>query len=242
MNKNKLFDSHNKTQDYEDIQALWSAFKTNLNKKYADPDFEHYRLQVFTENLKIVESNCDNYGITQFMDLTQEEFKEIYLTLEIKDDLEVSSISEFDDADNGNHGCHGGVMDYAFDFINQNGIPTEASSPYKAVKGACKMTSGPYKISSHTDIKSCNDLLDNLQKQPIAQAVDATNFQFYTQGIFSDCGTNLDHGVLLVGYSSSEQYWKIKNSWGTSWSENGYIKFAAGNNCGLCNMASFPTV
>ncbi|KAL4439332.1 hypothetical protein ABPG74_016995 [Tetrahymena malaccensis] len=317
MNKNKLFavagltllaactcctillcKSHHNIQNDEDIQALWSAFKTNYNKKYADPDFEHYRIQVFTENLKTIENNCENYGITQFMDLTQEEFKETYLTLKVKEGFEASVVTEFNDSNveidwtlkgavtpvknqgqcgscwsfsttgavegalflsthklvslseqylvdcskNSNEGCNGGLMDNAFDFIAQNGIPTEGSYPYKAVEGSCKMTSGPYKISSHTDIKDCNDLLNKLQNQPISIAVDATNFQFYTKGIFSKCGSKLDHGVLLVGYSSQEKYWKVKNSWGTSWGENGYIRLAAGNTCGICKMASFPSI
>lgn len=142
---------------------------------------------------------------------------------------------------NGNNGCNGGLMDNAFEYIEKNGIPTEESYPYKAVDGSCKMTSGPYHISTHTDILSCDDLLAKVQKQPIAIAVDANNFQFYSKGVFSNCGTDLDHGVLLVGYSAAGKYWKVKNSWNTTWGEQGYIRLAAGNTCGLCNMASFPS-
>lgn len=78
-------------------------------------------------------------------------------------------------------------MDTAFEYIEKNGIPTEASYPYKAVDGKCKSSTGPYKVSTYTDIKSCDDLLTKLETQPIAIAVDANNFQFYNGGIFSDC-------------------------------------------------------
>jgi C1A family cysteine protease len=56
-----------------------------------------------------------------------------------------------------------------------------------------------------------------------------------------DCGDQLDHGVLAVGYDSS-QNWFVKNSWGTSWGMMGYITLEAGNTCGICNTASYPTV
>ncbi|EAR93214.1 papain family cysteine protease (macronuclear) [Tetrahymena thermophila SB210] len=295
-----LCKTHHKIRDEENIKTLWSTFKNSYNKKYADPDFEQYRIEVFTENLKIIDSNCQNFGITKFMDLTQEEFKQTYLTLKTKKyieeipetvfndsngDIEIDwtmkgavtpvkdqgkcgscwsfsttgavegahflssnelvSLSEqylIDCSKNGNEGCNGGLMDTAFDFIAQNGIPTENAYPYKALDGTCKMTTGPYKISSYQNIISCNDLLSKLQKQPIAIAVDANNFQFYTKGIFSKCGKNLDHGVLLVGYSSKDKFWKVKNSWGSSWGEDGYIRLSAGNTCGLCNQASYPIV
>ena len=70
--------------------------------------------------------------------------------------------------------------------------------------------------------------------------VDAEKWDTYESGIFSSCGTDQDHGVTLVGMTA--KYWLIKNSWGFSWGEKGYIRLAKGNTCGICEMASYPIV
>ena len=142
----------------------------------------------------------------------------------------------------GNMGCNGGLMDYGFEYVIDHGITTESAYPYKAVDQSCKTDGGDFKISKYTDVGqgNCDDLADAIQGQPISVAVDAESWQFYSGGIFSDCGTQLDHGVLLVAYSSDA--WTIKNSWGTSWGEKGFIRLAPGNTCGLCNSASYPTI
>jgi len=83
-----------------------------------------------------------------------------------------------------------------------------------------------------------------VNKTPVSIAVDAGAFQTYSSGILkaADCGSRLDHGVLNVGYEEGS-YWKIKNSWGTSWGESGYIRLEYGQNtCGMLNSASYPEV
>lgn len=136
-------------------------------------------------------------------------------------------------------------MDYAFTYVKSNGIPTEAAYPYTGVQATCQGVKGTkYTVSGYTDVTSgnCNSLLSAIQIKPVSIAVDATNFQYYSKGIFSNCGTSLNHGVLLVGYSASSGSWKVKNSWGTSWGESGYIQLKSGNTCGLCNVASYVSV
>jgi len=87
-------------------------------------------------------------------------------------------------------------------------------------------------------VTGVNTLKNACDSQPVSVAVDAENWSSYSGGIFSNCGTDLDHGVLLAGYTSS--YWLIKNSWGASWGESGYIRLASGDTCGLADDSSIP--
>lgn len=138
----------------------------------------------------------------------------------------------------GNNACQGGLMDNAFKYVRDHGIVHEDQYPYRGVKQTCAKNSGDFKISGFTDINNCNALANAIAGRPISVAVDATNWSPYKAGVFNNCATKLNHGVLLVGIS--DQYWKVKNSWGTSWGESGFIRVARGNTCGICNVASYP--
>lgn len=156
----------------------------------------------------------------------------------------------------GNQGCDGGLMDSAFKYVIANGgLCTEASYPYKAEDGICQKTcSKVVTIKSYTDVARNSEagLLAAAALKPVSVAIEAdqTGFQFYSSGIFTAaCGTNLDHGVLVVGYdtTASTPYWIVKNSWGTSWGEQGYIRIAKGKQqpyglCGIAMEASYPNI
>jgi len=141
-------------------------------------------------------------------------------------------------------------MDYAFEWIISNkGICSEASYPYTGVDGRCKTGCTPAAtISGYKDVTSGSEaaLKTAVAINPVSVAIEADQsaFQFYSGGIFSAaCGTQLDHGVLAVGYGTSgtQNYWIVKNSWGTSWGESGYIRMIEGKNeCGISLAASYP--
>ena len=140
----------------------------------------------------------------------------------------------------GNLGCSGGLMDNALRYIEDHGITTESAYPYTAQNGTCSYNGGGYKTHSHQDIaQSVSGLKSAIATRPVSIAVDAQSWSFYGGGVFDNCGSSLDHGVLAVGYTSD--YWIVKNSWGASWGESGYIRLAMGNTCGLLNSASYPT-
>jgi hypothetical protein len=150
----------------------------------------------------------------------------------------------------GNQGCNGGLMDDAFNWIIANGgLDTESDYPYHAQDGACRGAPKVASISGYKDAPQGNEnaLLGLLNVQPISIAIEAdqSSFQFYKSGVFSGpCGQQLDHGVLLVGSGTDGgvDYWRVKNSWGASWGDQGYIRIQRGKNlCGLSNMASYPT-
>ena len=136
----------------------------------------------------------------------------------------------------GNEGCNGGLMDDAFKYVEASGgLCSESEYPYTARNGVCKSSSCGTKydpITSYSDVTSdsMTSLESAVAEGPVSIAIEAdqSSFQFYSTGILNGlCGTRLDHGVLAVGYGveGSNQYWKVKNSWGTSWGMIIYISY-----------------
>jgi len=159
---------------------------------------------------------------------------------------ELNSLSEQQLVDcsgsEGNLGCDGGEMVAAFDYVvKEGGLCTETEYPYTASDGTCKSTTcGKFydPISNYTNVKKRNEaaLEDAAVWGCVSVAIEADQeaFQYYSSGILTGtCGTNLDHGVLVVGYGvdNGQEYWKVKNSWGTDWGEDGYVLI-----CKDCNM------
>merc|ERR1711865_355003 len=114
------------------------------------------------------------------------------------------------------------------------GIPSGGVTGYNKVGGL---------LGAHK-----NDMTAALQQQPVTIAIqaDQASFQHYESGVLTaDCGTQLDHAVLAVGYGtdSGNDYWLVKNSWGSSWGDAGYIKIGSATNlCGVLNQAVYPQV
>jgi C1A family cysteine protease len=155
-----------------------------------------------------------------------------------------------------NLGCNGGEMDSAFKYLITNGQCSDTEYPYTSgvtqTSGDCKKCQTVAHFSSCSDVKS-NDQLSlknavNIQSVSVAIEADTRYFQFYSGGVLDsvNCGTNLDHGVLVVGYGveDGQKYWIVKNSWGVDWGENGYIRIARSdstNDPGICGISVSPS-
>jgi C1A family cysteine protease len=169
------------------------------------------------------------------------------------------SLSEEDlvQCDMGSMGCQGGSMEQAFAWVEKNGICSEADYPYVSgggVRGNCSHSCTPVaKITGYVDVPENDEvaLKAAVAKGPVAIAIEADKmaFQLYRGGVLANpsCGTQLDHGVLIVGYGTDagKDYWKVKNSWGPSWGEKGYIRLTRGKTghgeCGLAMQPTYPT-
>jgi len=157
------------------------------------------------------------------------------------------------DCDNRNSGCNGGWYDTAWQYMmEEGGIETTSDYPYTARGGSCKADSNKFECT----VTGCeggpnNGACDNsglvgdeeelkkmLNDRAVAVAVDASPFQFYSSGIL-DCRNyhSLNHAVFAVGYEDGSHY-TIKNSWGASWGESGYVRVGMGGN--PCGVADYP--
>eukprot|EP00108_Taenia_solium_P005085 TsM_000968800 transcript=TsM_000968800 gene=TsM_000968800 len=157
----------------------------------------------------------------------------------------------------GNGGCNGGYMDYAFQYWMNDGAESERDYPYTAKDGSCKFNRSKAiaKVAKFVKVqkKSEKQLEISVAKMgPVSVGIDASSqgFMFYKDGIFEDptCSEDeLDHGVLVVGYDADKtrrKYWIVKNSWGEQWGQKGYIWMARDkeNMCGIATMASYPLI
>ncbi|MCI4381390.1 hypothetical protein PGIGA_G00251000 [Pangasianodon gigas] len=156
----------------------------------------------------------------------------------------------------GNHGCKGGFMTKAFSYVIHNkGIDSDAFYPYQHKEGLChyspKGRAGS--CSSFRILPYVNEsvLLNTVvQVGPVSVGINAklASFHRYRSGIYTDplCDPRtVNHAVLVVGYGTEggQDYWLVKNSWGTAWGEKGYVRMARNRNqCGIANFAVFPIV
>jgi len=151
--------------------------------------------------------------------------------------------------------CSGGSVPFAYDYvINNGGLCRESDYPYQTHKGSCRVSSctPASTISSFANVTTNNEAAMKIAaaQQPLSVFVDAQAWpQFYESGVFDgECGTSLDHYVLVAGYGTEDgqDYWYVKNSWGADWGLNGYILLARNldstvhGQCGIAMKPRYP--
>jgi len=165
----------------------------------------------------------------------------------------------------GNLGCKGGLMDNAFKYVEaEKGLCSEEEYPYTSgttgktgricEKAKCSQRYDP--ISTYADVRADSEesLMRAVANGPVSIAIEADqrSFQSYKSGVLTaECGAKLDHGVLVVGYGEEDgtKFWKVKNSWGETWGEDGYVKLCREcdmngrkGECGILQQPSYPVV
>ncbi|KAM3147603.1 hypothetical protein pb186bvf_000410 [Paramecium bursaria] len=275
-------------------QDKFQEWKNTHNKRYSQAE-EVFRKNIFHENLKIINSHNEDYtqtykmGENSFMDLTQEEFINIYLqpfkfentitnqTLEgpVPNGVDwrgITKVKEQGQCASGwafsvtgtlegfyylrggkqvilaseqqlvdceiyySKGCQGGLPYYAFQYLLTYGLYTGAGYPYVAFQSTCRYTGGSYRINNYQSVAGEANLKYALQTTPVSVGVDASNWQFYKSGYFNNCQKSINHFVLAVGFEDSGA-WIVKNSFGTTWGEQGHIRLVSGDTCAITQYA-----
>jgi KDEL-tailed cysteine endopeptidase len=130
-------------------------------------------------------------------------------------------------------------------------LELDSTLPYTGKVGTCNsnLPTNSGLLTNWNEITQ-NDttaLMNAVANGPVSVAIDASDwsFQTYSSGVYNTCGTNLDHAVLIVGYGSTStgvDYWIVKNSWGTSWGEKGYVLIERDmtSSLGVCGINQYP--
>jgi len=146
------------------------------------------------------------------------------------------------------YGCGGGWTEVAYGYVKSaGGISQDSDYPYtsyQGVTGTCHADSSDFviSVSGYETISGESNMASYVQNTgPLSVCLDANNWNSYTGGVMSVCGQSVDHCVQAVGVDTSgtSPYWKVRNSWGTSWGESGYIRLAYGAN--TCDITNDPT-
>jgi len=130
----------------------------------------------------------------------------------------------------------GGWIGHAFDYIRYNGAESRAAYPYLEIQDVCNLS--PEKVVARVaEVYGIADPKTSILDGPLGVYLHGTgDFASYGGGIFNGmCSTTVDHAVSAVGFGNQDgvEYWIIRNSWGSNWGENGYIRIKDKGNCHL---------
>lgn len=164
-------------------------------------------------------------------------------------DSVVLSEQQLVDCDKVDSGCSGGLPKYALAYLQKEGVCLQSDYPYTGRNGVCQ--TGCNKVVRVGEVATVVDTpgsnVENhvaaIQNGPINIGIDASNpaFRNFQKGVVkaSECTkVGLNHSVIIVAYGVDAQtgleFWKIRNSWATSWGDNGHIYVeAVRGTCGV---------
>mmetsp|Transcript_1478 Transcript_1478/g.1620 ORF Transcript_1478/g.1620 Transcript_1478/m.1620 type:complete len:322 (-) Transcript_1478:33-998(-) len=147
-------------------------------------------------------------------------------------------------------GCGGGLANLAYDWLVANSFCSETSYPYEAADLSCRKSACEGKATdSGSGLVTSGEkgILSKIQNDgPVSVSVDASTWHSYTGGILSSCTMNTNHAVVVVAFEPATHdepaAWRIRNSWGSSYGEQGHIRVQAfKNTCNIEKRPSYPT-
>ncbi|KAM7264846.1 hypothetical protein ACFE04_002529 [Oxalis oulophora] len=262
----------NGVRSNDEVMSMYLSWMAKHGKNYNGIGEEEKRFNIFKDNLGFIDEHNSNenktftVGLNKFADLTNEEYKAMYLGTKsdahrrvMKAKRSVSSQRYAvrqgetlpESVDWRDLGAVSSVKDQG-----SCGIDSDKDYPYRGYDNQCdpsRVNSKVVSIDGYEDVPAYdeNALKKAVSYQPVSVAIEAggPTFQFYESGVFTGrCGAALDHGVVAVGYGTENgvDYWLVRNSWGSDWGESGYIKMERNvatytGKCGIAMIASYPT-
>jgi len=159
------------------------------------------------------------------------------------------SAQEIVDCDTADQGCNGGDPQEALGWVQQQGgLDTEKCYPYTAEDGSCASSNcqAANTVKTVTPVNGDETAIyQALGAAPLSICADAEPWQNYNGGVMTadECGTDIDHAIQWTGYSPQQGgYWIVRNSWGESWGEQGFIYLQYGQNtCGITSEVTGAT-
>jgi cysteine peptidase B len=160
------------------------------------------------------------------------------------------SAQELINCDTEDMGCDGGWTELGFSYAMQNGLSLAADYPYSSYfgkAGSCTSMDAArtkIKVENFYELSSEDEMVDYvLSTGPLSICAASSDWYTYVGGVMTSCGGEVDHCIQVVGVDKEQGFWKVRNTWGDDWGEDGYLRISLGSNtCGLLDDPIYTEV